>query len=88
MYRLKTSGIGKKWCGDEIIFLSETLSQRKLKKLFNAKCEFVYYEQQETTSEETEKSRSTATEENKDISNGSGGRKANRRKTNKVRKAD
>lgn len=84
MYILKKEGLGKKWCGDEIIFLTKNLSQRKLKKLFNAKCEFVTYEQQKP-SEETETSSSTA-KENK--SNGSSRRKANKGKVNKEPKAD
>lgn len=88
MYRIKLSGIGKKWCGDEIVFLYDTLSQRKLKKLFNAKCEFIEEYEQQATSEETEKSESTVTKETKDTSNGSGGRKANGRKANKVRTND
>lgn len=88
MYKLKESGIGKMWCGDEIIILSQDLSQRKLKKLFNKNCEFVeYYAKEKTTSEETETSSSTA--KNEDTSTSSiNRRKSNKRKTNKKRKAD
>ena len=56
--RIKESGIGKKWCGDEIIILSENLSQAKLKKLLKANCEFVEQYEQETTSEDTKTKKS------------------------------
>jgi len=79
MYRIKESGLGKKWCGDGIIILSTDLSQTKLKKLFKANCEFVEQYEQETTSEETETSESTATEKN--ASNKGDGSK-HRRKSN------
>lgn len=84
MYKLLDSGIGKKWCGDEVIILEETLSQNKLKKLYNRNCEFVVYEQ-ETTSEETETSSSTA-KEDKSVS--TGGRKAKRGKATRKPKAN
>jgi len=69
MLRIKESGIGKKWCGDEVIILTDKLSQTKLKKLLKANCEFVEEYEKETTSEETETSSSTAKEE--DTSDGS-----------------
>ena len=79
--RIKESGIGKKWCGDEIIILSENLSQAKLKKLLKANCEFVEEYEQETTSEETKtkksKKGSTAKEEN--IGDDNSGRQADSR---------
>ena len=85
MYKLKDSGVGKKWCGDEVIILSHELSQRKLKKLFSKNCEFVTYEQT-TTSEETEISSSTA-EKNTSVGS-SNGRKPNTGKRTKKSKAD
>jgi hypothetical protein len=89
MYRIKESGLGKKWCGDGIIILTHELSQRKLKKLFNARCEFIEEYEQETTSEETETSSSTAKENTADKSNGgNNGHKSNTRKGSKKHKAD
>lgn len=87
MYRLKQSGIGKKWCGDEVIILTEKLSQRKLKKLFTKNCEFVEYVDKKTTSEETETSSSTAKNEDTSLRSRNGS-KRDKRKTNKKRKAD
>lgn len=84
MYRLKESGIGKKWCGDEIIILTNELSQRKLKKLFSRNCEFVEYYEKETTSEETETSASTAKKAKSNKGNGSN----NRRKRNSRKRAE
>lgn len=81
MYRLKESGIGKKWCGDEVIILTKDLSQRKLKKLFNKNCEFVEYEQT-TTSEETKTQGSTAKTKDTKLRSRDG-RKRKGRKTDK-----
>ncbi|NQY30437.1 MAG: hypothetical protein HRT69_13310 [Flavobacteriaceae bacterium] len=55
MYIVKEIGLGKKVCNlDGVTLLSDSLSQKKLKRLHELNCEFIEYgEQQER--EETEK---------------------------------
>jgi hypothetical protein len=81
MLRIKESGIGKMWCGDEIIHLTAKLSQAKLKKLLKRNCEFVEEYEKETTGRENDntessaQSKSTTNEEKEDTGNGSNNRR-------------
>lgn len=85
MYKIKESGIGKLVCNSNgCTPLYNTLSQKKLKELFNANCEFIEYEQKATTEQEASTQiEPVRSEAETDSSNGSSRRKANRRKTNK-----
>ena len=92
MYELNERGIGKKWCDTNgIILLYPTLSQRKLKYLFNANCEFIDYVERDTRSEEAEKISSVPSETkdtNTSVSRKFRGRKANKGKANRTRSED
>ena len=58
MYQIKKIGLGKKVCNsDGVTHLYPTLSQKKLKRLFTLKCEFIeYVEQQEGKAQKSEQS--------------------------------
>ena len=90
MYIIKESGKGKLYCYTEGCFpLNDNLKQSVLKKLFNDKCPHIDYERTETTTEEASTQfESVPEKDTEDKSNGNARRKANKRKTNKERKAD
>lgn len=89
MYIIKDKGLGKKVCNsDGVTHLYPTLSQKKLKRLFTLKCEFIeYVEQQEGKAQKSEQSTNSEyptsgkqTESAKDNSTSTTRRKQNSRK--------
>ena len=78
MYRLLERGRGKLFCYTKgLVPLNDNLSQKELKELFNAKCEFVIYEPKTTTESEASTQEPVHSETESDSSNGSSRRKAN-----------
>ncbi len=89
MYIIKESGKGKLYCYSEGCFaLNSNVKQSVLKKLFNDKCPHIDYEREATTAEASTQLEPVPEKDTEDKSNGNARRKANKRKTNKERKAD
>lgn len=87
MYKVKTEGLGKLVCNqDGCTPLTDSLSQRKLKRLFTLNCEFIeYVEEEQPRKRKAKASRpkasttdkeSTECEEIEDTSSESSGRKS------------
>ena len=85
MYSIKEIGIGKKVCNqDGATLLSDSLTQKELKRLHELNCEFINYAKQQKREETEKPTEVPATEENaSDNSSGSKGYKRNPRKGTK-----
>ena len=89
MYKVKESGKGKKYCSQlGIHILTDELSQRVLKKLFNYNCEHIEEYEQTTNEEASTQIESVPEKDTTDTSNGSIGRKTNSRKRGRKSKTN